>query len=168
MKSLKELLKSTSFVKYESFRLDKTKRPEEFKCLNCGKDMVGWFWLESECPEILPSHWERQLCRCAILHALRAKRSYLAFGINRPAENMSARQIDKAKDKIARINETIKRIEEMSGNSEYYRARVEMADDITSFADEEISEIIWSVLFGCKDKAEAEFYQEIINVEQPK
>ena len=175
MESLKELLKLTSSVKYDGFRLNKDKKPNKFKCLNCDPDYQGeidWFWLESECIELMPSHWERHMCKCQALYICRSRRNYLTNALKideQRAENkMSTDQRMKINSNIETINKLIKAIKELKNNEDYYLNRFNLADDLTSFKSEEEAEIIWQLLFCGKDKAESGFYVKLLDLSRDK
>lgn len=174
MELLKESLKLTNFVEYEGFRLDKNKKPAKFQCLNCDPDFpdqIDWFWLENECPNFMPSHWERHLCKCQILHICRSKRNYLGNSLKmdelRVENKMSGEQKSRIKTSIELINKLIEAIKDLKDNDEYYAKRVEIADNLTCFKDEEDTSTVWQLLFCCKNKSEAEFYLNLIKLEQP-
>lgn len=159
MKELKELLKLEIFS-YGPERMDKDKRPADFVCPLCGNDKVGWFWLEGECPDILPSHWERHLCRCMILQFLRGRRAYMNYGLN----EMTDKQLAAVNSKKKLLNDVIRALEECRDNIDYYSRRYEMADDLSSFREN--GDLVWLWLFDC-NKEETEYYLKVIALEQP-
>lgn len=166
LQALKESIASGNSVKYEPFRLDRETKPADFKCPKCGEDLISWFWLESEIPGVMPSHWERHLCTCMVLSRLRSRRSYVSFGLG--GERVNEKAAMEVEEKIKLINKLIKRVEKAGNNSEYYRQRFGIADDIAFFQKQDLKFLIWELIFECQEKEEADYYLKILGMEQPR
>ena len=169
MQQIGELLKSLKLDNsqtIESYRIDRANKPAKIKCPSCNNDTVDWFWLESECPEILPSQWKPHLCRCMILRFLRGRRVMMVNNLNlltKRADREAETEIKETKVKVLLINKTIKAVEGVKDNEEYYKLRVELADDAASF--ETYGDLVWLWLFDCSSKEETDFYLEVLRIE---
>jgi hypothetical protein len=147
---------------------------------------ILWFWLESDCIEIMPSQWRRHLCLCEVIKNM-SYRINLAIKekerVDREIQdNPQGREeyrgkwktgkayrssLTAARDIAIDLEEYIQRksllLKEIVAlkniidpNQEYFNKRVMLAKKYNA----------WRELFECKDKDEAEFYLDLIALEQ--
>lgn len=159
MQELKELLISGS----ESFnkeRMDRSAMPKEFKCPKCEEKMVGWFWLETEHPEVLPSRWQRLLCVCMVLRNLKGTHVWIRSSAREGQSSSISRRIELRLKVLEYLIEEIKNL----SNKEYYEKRFAIAVDSL---DEGRLDNGWHHLFDCPSREEAEAELKIISLEAP-